>query len=254
MPPGKTRRVGACLPPYDGQTGGVRTIGLIGGLSWYSTLEYYRVINEEVQRRLGGHSSARVALQSLDFAAVRELQQRDDWDAAGALLAEAGRRCEAAGADLVLICSNLMHKVASDVERAVDAPLLHIADAVGAEASRRGWTSLGLLGTRWLMEEPFYADRLTSYDVTAVVPGPAERAMVDQVIFDELTQGVVRAESRRAYVEVVDRLAAQGAQGVVLACTEIELLLDPVDAGATVVPLLDSMRLHATAAVDAALS
>src|SRR3954463_9193041 len=168
----------------------METLGLIGGMSWHSTATYYRLINEEVAAAGGGHASARIALQSLDFAEVRDCQVRGDWDAAAALLAEAGRRCVAGGATTVAICTNLMHKVAPQVEAAIDVPLLHIGDAVAAEAARHGWRTLGLLGTRWVMEETFYSDRLARHGVTTVVPGQEERAMVDAIVFDELTQGV----------------------------------------------------------------
>jgi aspartate racemase len=229
----------------------MRTIGLIGGMSWYSTLEYYRVINTEVQRRRGGHASASVALQSLDFAEVRRCQQTEDWAAAGKLLGDAARRCEAGGAEIVLICTNLMHKVADAVAASVDVPLLHIADAVAGQAEGRGWTRLGLLGARWVMEETFYADRLAAHGISVVTPDPTGRAMVDRVIFDELTQGRIEPASRAAYVRVIRDLADQGAQAVVLACTEIGLLLSEADSP---LPLIDSMPAHALAAVDFALA
>ena len=229
----------------------MRTIGMIGGLSWYSTLEYYRVVNEEVQARVGGHASASVALQSLDFATIRACQQRDDWDLAGRILADAGRRCEAAGAEFVLICSNLMHRVFDDVQAAIDVPVLHIADAVAAVAERQGWSRLGLLGTRLLMEQPFYAGRLAAAGIDVVLPDDAERAMVDRVIFDELTQGRVEEGSRKEYVATIDRLTDRGAEAVVLACTEIGLLVTGRD---TTAPLLDSMRAHAVRAVDLCLA
>jgi aspartate racemase len=228
----------------------MRTIGMVGGLSWYSTLEYYRVVNEEVQRRLGGHSSASVALQSVDFAEVRACQVNGDWTGAGRILGDAAGRCEAAGADLVLICSNLMHKVYDDVAAAVDVPVVHIADAVAAEAQRLGVRQVGLLGTRWVMEETFYSDRLARHGVGVTVPDEQERELVDRVIFDELTRGRVEDASRRQYVDVIDGLAANGAEAVVLACTEIELLVGASDSS---LPLVDSMRLHATRAVDLAL-
>lgn len=235
-----------------GEDGAMKTIGLIGGLSWYSSLEYYRVVNELVQERRGGHASASVALQSLDFSVVRACQERDDWAAAGRLVAGAARRCQDAGADLVLICSNLMHKVFADVEAAVDAPVLHIADAVADEAKRHGWSRLGLLGTRWVMEEPFYAERLATHDIEVVTPEAGERAMVDRVIFEELTQGRVEDSSRQRYVDTIGRLTEKGrADAVVLACTEIELLVGAED---TPVQLMDSMRVHATRAVDLALA
>jgi aspartate racemase len=229
----------------------MRTIGLIGGMSWYSTLEYYRVINTEVQRRRGGHASASVALQSLDFAAVRRCQQTEDWAAAGRILGEAGRRCEAAGADVVLICTNLMHKVADSVEGSISVPLLHIADAVAGQAERQGWTRLGLLGARWVMEETFYADRLAAHGISVVTPDVAGRDLVDRVIFEELTQGRVEPTSRDAYAAVVGDLAAQGAEAVILGCTEIGLLLTQTDSP---LPLIDSMQAHALAAVDFALA
>ncbi|WP_028636074.1 aspartate/glutamate racemase family protein [Nocardioides sp. URHA0032] len=220
----------------------METLGLIGGMSWHSTATYYRLINEEVAAAGGGHASARIALQSLDFAEVRDCQVRGDWDAAAALLAEAGRRCVAGGATTVAICTNLMHKVAPQVEAAIDVPLLHIGDAVAAEAARHGWRTLGLLGTRWVMEETFYSDRLARHGVTTVVPGQEERAMVDAIVFDELTQGVVREASRHRYVEVIDRLAEQGAEAVVFACTEIGLLIGPEDSA---LPVIDSAEVHA---------
>jgi aspartate racemase len=228
----------------------MQTIGLVGGLSWYSTLEYYRVINEEVQRRLGGHSSASVALSSVDFSQVRACQERGDWAGAGRILGDAARRCQAAGADFVLICSNLMHKVYDDVADAVDVPVVHIADAVAAEAQRLGRRRLGLLGARWVMEETFYTDRLARHGIGVTVPGEQDRELVDRVIFDELTRGRVEDSSRRRYVDIIDGLAADGAEAVVLACTEIELLVSDADCG---LPLLDSMRLHALRAVDLAL-
>jgi aspartate racemase len=228
----------------------MKTIGLIGGLSWYSTVGYYQVINEQVQTRLGGHASAQIALQSLDFSRVREMQQRGAWDEAGALLADAGRRCEAAGADLLLICSNLMHRVADDVQDAVDIPLLRITDAIASQARSEGHSRLGVLGTSWTMEEDFYVGSLARAALDVVVPDAGDRGLVDRVIFDELTQGEVRPESRAEYARIAGDMAGSGAEAIVLACTEIELLLRPED---TPVPLLDSMRVHAEAAVDAAL-
>lgn len=228
----------------------MKTIGLIGGLSWYSTAQYYRVLNEEVQARVGGHASASVALQSLDFSVVRAQQQAGDWAAAGRLLADAGRRCQDAGADVVLICSNLMHRVADDVETALDVPLLRITDAIADRAEARGWTRLGVLGARWVMEEDFYVGRLARAGMQVSVPGGEDRTVVDRVIFEELTQGRVVDESRAAYTEIIGRLAADGAEAVVLGCTEIELLVSQADAA---LPLLDSMRVHAEAAVDVAL-
>jgi aspartate racemase len=228
----------------------MQTIGLIGGMSWYSTAEYYKVINSGVQRRLGGHSSARIVLQSLDFAEIRDCQLRDDWGRAAGLLAEAARRCELGGADVVLICTNLMHRVAESVQCAIGVPLLHIADAIAERARRDGLHTVGLLGARWVMEEDFYIGRLRRNGLDVIVPGAADRAEIDRVIFEELTRGVVEAGSRASYRRVVADLQQRGAQAVVLGCTEIELLLRPQDTG---IPLLDSMRTHAEAAVTLAL-
>ena len=229
----------------------MRTIGLIGGMSWHSTASYYRIINETVAERLGGHASAQISLQSLDFAEVRRCQVAGDWAAAGELLGRAAAASVAGGAEVVAICTNLMHKVAPQVEAAVDVPLLHIADAVAGVAGPRGWERLGILGARWVMEESFYADRLARHGITAVTPGAADRELVDRVIFEELTQGSVRDESRAAYVEVIERLAEQGAQAVVLACTEIGLLVGPDDSP---LPLIDSADAHARALAEVVLS
>ena len=229
----------------------MQTIGLIGGMSWDSSATYYRLINEGVRGRLGGHHCARLVLVSLDFGEVRALQVREAWDEAGDLLADAARRLEGAGADLLVLCTNLMHKVAPAVEAATDLPFLHIADAVGARARHLGADRVALLGTRRVMEEDFYARRLADrWGVQVVVPPEDERAEVDRVIFDELTQGVLDPSSRVTYAGIVERLAGQGAQAVVLACTEIGLLLAPGD---VTVPLIDSAQVHALAAVDAAL-
>lgn len=229
---------------------GMRTLGLLGGMSWYSTAAYYRVINEGVQRARGGHASASIALQSLDFAEIRDCQVAGDWDRAGALLADAAQRCERAGADTVLICTNLMHRVAPAVEAAIGVPLLHIGDAIADRAQAHGWRTLGVLGTRWVMEEDFYTGRLRDRGLAVVVPEQADREEADRVIFEELTQGVVDAGSRRTFARIIADLHARGADAVVLGCTEIELLVSPED---VTVPLLDSMRTHAEAAVTLAL-
>jgi len=229
----------------------MQTIGLIGGMSWHSTEAYYRRINEQVAARRGGHASAPIALQSLDFAEVRDLQLRDDWQGAGELLADAARRCEGAGADLVAICTNLMHKVFPAVEAAVSVPAVHIADAVAAVAQRTGWTRLGLLGASWVMEETFYPDRLARHGIDVVVPDAAGRADVDRIIFEELTQGRFVDGSRDRYVEVMRDLADRGADAVALACTEIGLLVGPDRAP---LPTIDSATAHADLLVDLALA
>ncbi|MCC2314546.1 aspartate/glutamate racemase family protein [Cellulomonas xiejunii] len=227
----------------------MRTLGLIGGMSWYSTLEYYRVINTAVHEALGGHHSARLLLESVDFAQVRELQLAEDWAGAGDLLAAAGRRLQGAGADAVLIATNLMHKVAPAVEAALDVPLLHIADAVADVATGAGWGTVGVVGTRWVMAEPFYADRLATHGITTLVPDAATQDEIDRIIFDELAHGHVLDTSRARLAAAAAQLQEQGADAVVLACTELELALT----GPGPVPLIESARVHALAAARFAL-
>lgn len=229
----------------------MKTIGLIGGMSWHSTATYYRLINEQVATRLGGHASARISLQSLDFSEVRDCQVRGDWAGSAELLANAARRCEAGGADFVAMCTNLMHKNFAALESAAMVPAVHIADAVAAVAAREGWATLGLLGARWVMEETLYADRLASHGISVVVPDSAGRDLVDRVVFDEITQGVFLPSSREGYVEVMRDLANRGANAVVLACTEIGLLVGHEDAPA---PMIDSAVAHADLLVALALA
>jgi len=219
-------------------------------MSWESTALYYRLLNEGVRERVGGHASADLVLHSLDFARVRELQRSDDWEGAGRLLGDAARGLVGAGAEVLLLCTNTMHLVAPAIEVATGLPLLHIGDATAAAVLDAGVRRVGLLGTAFTMERPFLRDRLASHGLDVVVPGPEDRALVDRVIFDELVHGVVREESREAYAEVVARLVADGAQGVVLGCTEIELLLTAADSP---VPVFPTTALHVAAALDAAL-
>lgn len=229
----------------------MKTIGLLGGMSWHSSANYYRLVNEQVAARLGGHRSARCLLASLDFEPVRDMQRRGAWDEAGTHLADAARGLQDGGADFVLLCTNLMHKAAPDIEATLDIPFLHIADAVGARLAAAGHTKVGLLGARWVMEETFYSDRLGRYGVDVVVPDAAGREVVDRVIFDELTLGRVEDTSRTAYVAIIDQLVTDGAQAIVLACTEIAQLIGDADSP---VPVIDSTYTHATAAVEAALA
>lgn len=229
----------------------MRRIGLVGGMSWESTALYYRLLNEEVRERLGGFHSARLVLASVDFAEVEAMQSAGDWAAAGALLAEEARAVQAAGAECLVLCTNTMHKVADVVQAAIDVPLLHLADVTADAVRGAGSGRVALLGTRFTMEQPFYADRLRSHGVEVLVPDGEDRALVHDVIYDELVLGVVREESRAAYVEVVRRLAERGAGGVVLGCTEIELLLGPDDVD---LPVFATTALHVQAAVDFALS
>ena len=228
----------------------MRTIGLIGGLSWESTVIYYQIINQRVRERLGGSHSANSLIWSVDYTTVEDLIFAGRWAEVGALLADAGVRLETMGAELLLICSNTFSRVNDDVERAASVPVLHIADAVGAEVSARGMRRVGLLGTRFTMEEPFYTDRLAGHGFEVVVPGRDERELVHRVIFEELIRGVLLPSSRDAYARVIAGLAARGAEAVVLGCTEIELLITDKD---TAIPLLPSARLHAEAAAAFAL-
>lgn len=230
----------------------MKTIGMLGGMSWHSSADYYRLVNEEVAKRLGGHRSAQCLLISVDFERVRDLQRRDAWDEAGEFLAAEALKLQRAGADLVVLCTNLMHKGAPAIQAALDIPFLHIADAVGARAAAGGFGRVGLLGTRWVMEETFYSDRLRErFGVEVVIPNADLREMINRVIFDELTVGVINDASRAAYVAVIQQLKEDGAQAVVLACTEIELLIGDKDSP---IPVIDSTRAHALAAVDAALA
>jgi aspartate racemase len=225
----------------------MRLLGVLGGMSWTSTEAYYRGLNEGVAARLGGLHSARLVLHSVDFAPVAQAQHAGDWDAAAAVLTEAARGLAAAGAGALLLATNTMHRVAGPVEDAAGVPLLHIADPTADALLAAGVGRVGLLATRFTMEEGFYVDRLRGRGLDVVVPQPADRDVVHRVIYDELVHDVVREESRRAYREVVDRLAAAGAQAVVLGCTEIGLLLG---AGDTDVPLFDTTALHVAAGVD----
>lgn len=229
----------------------MKTIGLIGGMSWESTVPYYRVVNETVRERLGGLHSARVILYSVDFDEVERMQRHGDWDAAGALLARAARALATAGADFLVLCTNTMHLVAPAIEAAAGVPLLHIADPTADAVKAAGCTTVGLLGTRFTMEQAFYKDRLRErHGLRVLVPGAAERAEVHRVIYDELCLGRIDAGSRESYRRVMAGLVAQGAQAIILGCTEISLLVSQADAS---VPLFDTTALHARGAADLAL-
>jgi len=229
----------------------VKTIGLIGGMSWESTVPYYQTINRVVSQRLGGLHSAKVALYSVDFDEIEKLQHAGLWTEAGEILAGAARAVRRAGADFLVLCTNTMHKVAPQVEAAVDIPLLHIADATAARVKAAGLSRIGLLGTKFTMEEDFYRGRLESrHGLSVLTPEAGQREVVHRVIYRELCLGRVLDGSRSAFQQVVDRLVAGGAQGVILGCTEIGLLLRPADAP---VPLFDTATIHAEAAANFAL-
>ena len=228
----------------------MKTIGLIGGMSWESTAEYYRFLNEFTRDRLGGLHSARCVIYSVDFAEIEQLQVQGRWVDAGEILAAAAQSLEAAGADLVLICTNTMHKVADVVGAAVSIPLLHLADATADAVRASGLRRVGLLGTAFTMEQDFYRGRLEAAGLDVRVPDTDGRALVHEVIYEELCLGIVRDESRTAYQKVIKDLVAAGAEGIILGCTEIELLIGP---GHSPVPVFPTARIHAQAAVDAAL-
>ncbi len=229
----------------------MKTIGLLGGMSWESSLEYYRVINETVKARLGGLHSAKSLMYSVDFHEIEALQRRGDWQAATERMIEAAQAIERGGADFLLICTNTMHKMADEVQARISIPLLHIADPTAERIRAQGLRRVGLLGTRFTMEESFYRGRLVSgHGLEVIVPGEAERETVHRVIYDELCLGIIRPKSREAYNRVIQNLVAQGAEVVILGCTEIGLLVRQEDSP---VPLFDTTRIHAEAAVDYAL-
>ena len=225
-------------------------LGLIGGMSWESSAQYYRLINEGVRAARGPTASARLIMWSFDFAEIEVLQRAGDWDRQEALLIDAAQRLEAAGATVLLICTNTLHKVAQGVQAAVRIPLLHIADPTGQAAVAAGIRKVGLLGTAFTMEQDFFKDRLRRFGLEVLVPEPADRAMVHRVIYEELVAGQIHEASREAYRGVIERLAGAGAEAIILGCTEIMLLIGPADSS---VPLFDTTRLHADAAVRLAL-
>lgn len=229
----------------------MKTIGLIGGMSWESTALYYRILNEEVKRALGGLHSARVVLYSLDFDEIEKLQSAGRWDDAGVLLAQAAQALSLAGADFLVLATNTMHKVAGQIEQAVAIPLLHIADATAQRIHEMGLNKVGLLATRFTMEEAFYRGRLTEkFGLEVITPEQGDRDFIHQVIYEELCQGIINPESRVRFCEIMARLAAQGAEGIILGCTEITMLVTVNDAS---VPLFDTTQIHAQRAVQQAL-
>jgi aspartate racemase len=228
----------------------MQTIGILGGMSWESTAHYYKLINETVRDRLGGLHSAPLIIHSFDFAPIAELQNQDDWEASGGLLALAARGLANAGADFLVIATNTMHIVADQIVAEAGIPVLHIADPTADAALAAGISTVGLLGTRFTMEKDFYIRRLEERGLTVLVPGAEDRAAVNRVIYEELVLGVVSDDSRALYREVMQRLVERGAGAIIAGCTEITMLVGPSD---TSVPLLDTTELHALAAVDRAL-
>ena len=229
----------------------MKTIGLIGGLSWESSIEYYRIINQETQKRLGGLHSASCLMYSFDFGEIEALQAAGDWDAATERIADAARKLQLAGADCIVICSNTMHLMADALEAALALPLIHIADATAKPILAGGFRKVGLLGTRFTMEKDFYRGRMIErFGLEVLTPAACGRAIVHDIIYKELVRGLIRAESRREYQVVIDELRDSGAEAVILGCTEIGLLIKPEDCA---LPAFDTTVLHALAAVDWAL-
>lgn len=228
----------------------MKTIGLLGGMSWQSTVPYYQIINQGVAARLAGLHSARLLLYSVDFSDIERCQANGDWDESARILGDAARQLALAGADFLVLCTNTMHKVADSIEQAAGIPLLHIADATAEEVKRQGITTIALLGTKYTMSEDFYLSRLEQSGLTVLVPDADAMTDINRVIFDELCQGMISATSRQRFVTVVNDLAHQGAQGVILGCTEIGLLLIQEDLS---LPMFDTTEIHAERAVDIAL-
>lgn len=230
----------------------MKTIGLIGGMSWESSLEYYRLLNTLVKERLGGTHSARCLMYSVDFHDIETLQKQARWDEATRIMVAAARRVQAGGADFLLICTNTMHKMAPEVEASIDIPLLHIADATAAAIKAAGMKKVGLLGTRFTMEEHFYSGRLAGeHGLEVLIPAAEEREVVHRIIYEELVLGQIRPASRERYQSIIENLTVAGAQGVILGCTEIGLLVKAEDCR---IPVFDTTAIHAAAAVDLALA
>ena len=229
----------------------MKTIGLIGGMSWESSLEYYRIINETVKRKLGGLHSAKSIMYSFDFQDIEKLQHEGDWESLTALMKDAAQKVERGGADFIVICTNTMHKMAEDVKRNVGIPLLHIVDVTAQAIQSRNIRRVGLLGTRFTMEQDFYRDRLERHHgLTVIIPDEEERQVIHTILYEELCLGEIKKKSRDKFKQIIDRLEARGAEGVILGCTEIPLLVSQEDYE---LPLFDTTTLHAQAAVEYAL-
>ena len=233
----------------------IKTIGLIGGISWVSSIEYYRLMNEMVNEELGGLHSAKILMYSVEFGEFSKeerLAKEGDWEALRKTMIDAAQGLEKGGADFIVICSNTMHSTAGDIEANVDIPLLHIADATGEKINKSGIRTVGLLGTKYTMEEAFYRDRLeTKYGLRVIIPNETERELVNSVIFDELCAGNINENSKEKFIKIIDHLVEEGAEGVILGCTEIPLLIKQEDVN---VPVFDTMTIHAQAAVEFALN
>ena len=228
----------------------MKTIGLIGGMSWESTVTYYQMINEGIKDSLGGLHSAKVLLYSVDFFEIEALMSRGAWDEAAELLGDVAHRLEAAGADMILICTNTLHKVAPQVQNRIRVPLVHIAEAAAEELLSKGITRVGLLGTKYTMTQEFYREKLTERGIDVLIPEGEEIDLVNRVIFDELCLGVVKEDSKAGYLKVIANLQARGAQGILLGCTELGLIVSQEDVS---LPLFDTTVIHAKKAIELAL-
>jgi len=230
----------------------MKTIGLLGGMTWHSTIEYYRIINELIAEKLGGYHSAHLILYSVDFAEIESGHHENRWDDMAIILTEAAKSLKRAGAHFIVICANTMHKLADEVEKGSGLPILHIADATGEAIKGEGLSKVGLIGTKFTMEEEFIRERLKErFGLEVIIPEEKDRNTVNHIIYEELGKGIINESSRQAYIEVIHRLAKHGAEGIILGCTEIPLLIRPGDVD---IPLFDTTRLHAEAAVELALS
>ncbi|GAA0375720.1 aspartate/glutamate racemase family protein [Bacillus horti] len=225
----------------------MKTIGLLGGMSWESTQEYYRVLNEEVKARLGGLHSAECLLYSVDFAEIEECQRNNDWDRAADILTEAAKKLERAGAEAIVICTNTMHKLVDFIQSNIQVPILHIANATAKQIQKKSLTTIALLGTRYTMEQDFYKERIESQGINILIPDKEDRDTVHRVIYEELCLGVINQDSKAEYKKIIESLRKRGAEGVILGCTEITLLIKDEDVS---LPLFDTTRIHAQDAVD----
>lgn len=228
----------------------MKIIGLIGGMSWESSVEYYRIINEEVKKRLGGLHSAHCIMYSVDFAVIEKCQFQGDWEKAGDILANAAKNLEKSGADFIIICTNTMHKVIDAIQGSINIPILHIADATAIQIKNHGLKTIGLLGTKYTMEQDFYKSRLEAQGLNVLIPSDQERDMINTIIYEELCLGKILPSSKTSYKSVISNLIENGAEGIILGCTEIGLLIKQEDSN---VPLFDTASIHALAAVNKAL-
>lgn len=229
----------------------MKTIGLIGGMSWESSLEYYRILNQIAKERLGGFHSAKCIMYSFDFEEIETLQSQNKWEELGVLMIEAAKRVKHGGADFIVICTNTMHKFADEIQADIEIPLLHIADVTGEQVIKRGLTTVGLLGTKFTMEEDFYTKRLEDqFHLSVIIPGDDDRDEIHNIIYQELCQGIIHLSSKERFSDIIDTLAMRGAEGVILGCTEIPLLIGQEDVG---IPIFDTTRIHAASAIDYAL-